>query len=261
MKISEQIKRLGNGLIERTTVETEIDTKIRYIPIHKAFDTEINQAFADAGMMICALSDRVNISYDTNLNGEYELWETYRSNLYDNQNRLVYEDALCHRKEKRTFINFLYAYQNICNPEDKADVGFRIMCAMSQLITNEEELSKLWEDNEVCVYVMGKERGKNNLQIFPETMAKDKSMEFYKRLKSFDKNNVEPSAYPFALLLSIGQKDSEALKYFKANPQALESILIGNREWMAENIKLKHTVSKSAITNEVEDRYDFIFNN
>ena len=228
MKISEQIKSLGNGLIERTTVETEIDTQIKYIPIQKAFKTEINHALADAGLMICALSDSIRIEHDTALNGEYKLWNTYRSNLYDSKGRLVVEDALCHRKEKRTGINFLEVYENVCNPEDDAPADFRIICAMGDLVKSEEGLLGLWKDKKVCAYVMGYEHNKNSMQIFPEKMTKDKSREFCKRLEmSFGKKGGWPSARPFALLLSFGEEDSAALTYFKANPGALESIVTG----------------------------------
>lgn len=258
MKISEQIKRLGNGLIERTTIETEIDTKIKYFPIQDVFSSDIAGAFADAGIMICALSDKVCISLDTDLNGEYELWQTYWSNLYDSDNRLVVKDAECHRKEKYGAIQFSELYQKVCHPKDNASAELRTMRAMGQLIKNEKGFLELWEDKKIRVYILGWERGKNNIQIFPEIMTKDKTMEFCKRLKmSFSGD----SKYPLALLVSLGEEDSPALTYFKANPQVLESILIENCDWMAKNVKLKRTVSKSAITNEVVVKCEFVFDN
>lgn len=263
MKISEQIKRLGDGLIERTTVETEIDTQINYIPLHKATKSAINHAFANARLMICALSDKVYREHDITLNGVYKLWETYRSNLYDNKKRLVVEDALCHRQEQRTGIKFLEVYKNGHNPAEEATVRFRIIHAASLLIANEEGLLGLWKDRKARVYAMGQARGENSMQIFPEAMTKDKQLQFDKRLEaSFGGKKEWHSGHPLAVLVSLGEEDSAALTYFKANPQALESILIGNCEWMVENVKLRHTAIKSAITNEVlEERYDFAFDN
>ncbi len=265
MKISEKIKRLGNGLIERTTVETEIDTKIKYIPIHKATKAEINHAFADAGLVICALSDKIRTEHDIALSGAYKLWKAYRSNLYDSDGRLVFKDALCHQEEICTDTRFLEIYENLWNPDSEygATAGLRVTLAIIKLLKRESYLSKAWEDKKFCAYVMGRGHGENNIKIYPEKLTKDKSIEFCRRLEgSFDEDKVGPSKRPFALLLSLSDEDSAALKYFKANPQALESILIGNCRWMVENVKLKHIVCTSAATNEVvEEKYEFVFDN
>lgn len=256
MKISEQFKHLGNGLIERTTVETEIDTQIKYIPINKAFKSEINRAFADARLMICALSDKVRIEHDITLNGEYKLWETYRSNLYDSKRRLVVEDALCHRQEKRTGIRFFEMYNKIQNPKDKTDsMGYDVICAAGAMLNNEEGLLELRDNKKARLYIMGKQQSWERIKI-------ESSADFLARVDMLRKTHGRLGGCSFAVLVSLGEEDSAALKYFKANPQALESILIGNCECAVENVKLKHTVSRSAITNDVvEEKYEFVFDN
>lgn len=261
MKISERIKSLGDGLIERTTVETEIDTQVNYIPMRKATKEEINRAFADAGLIVCALDPRIISEYDTTLGGNYQLWKTYMSNLYDEHGNLVAESTTCHREVPRTGVKFLEMYKSTRAPKnDISCVSLHIILAAGKMLRNEEGLMGLWENNEARFYIMGQEYGEN-IRIFPEKMTADSSSDILRRMKMFDRTNG-CHGRPFALLLSLGQQDSSALSYFKANPGVLSDILIDVLDWVDCDIKLKHTVSKNVITNKVtEDRYDFIFNN